>query len=137
LVLIEDDTVHKEERRQWAAAALGLAAAPAKRCDGAPIHPAQKRCLSFAHCGPLTIGVSAAGPIGCDAECSAAFEGGVSSWDWVAEEVLRKLGNSGALRRDSAGRYSGDRGERIAILGEVATTESGRTVVGVGQAAVS
>ncbi|HEX8534372.1 MAG TPA: SDR family NAD(P)-dependent oxidoreductase [Allosphingosinicella sp.] len=132
LVLVEDSDRDRQERRTRAAAALGIASPLGRRGDGAPIHPDERRGLSFAHCDAITVGVSAAGPVSCDVERIAAFAAGQAGDVWVAEETLRKLGNAAPLREHGPGRFAGDRAERIAILGQVESQQAGPVLVAVG-----
>lgn len=134
LALIDDRTADRGTRRDRAAAALGLAAAPARRGDGKPVPGGDGRSISFAHAEGVTIGVSAARRVGCDIESLAAFAAHELALAWTAEETLRKIGSRAPLLPTGDERFTGDGQERIVALGPVPTEGAGPVAVAVGTA---
>ncbi|MEA3012177.1 MAG: enediyne polyketide synthase [Sphingomonadales bacterium] len=134
LALVDDAAGTRENRRDRAAAALGLPAAPARRGDGRPARAAYGRCVSFAHAGGVTLAVSSARAVGCDIEKAAAFAADELALAWTAGEALRKIGSTADVVAREPGLFTGDDREQIAAFGPMPTAGAGMVVVAVGTA---
>jgi len=134
LALVDDASGTRDQRRDRAAAQLGLTAAPERRGDGRPARMAGGRCVSFAHAGGVTLAVSSARTVGCDIEKTAAFAADELAFAWTAGEALRKIGSTADIVARERGLFTGDDREQIAAFGPVPTAGAGMVVVAVGTA---
>jgi enediyne polyketide synthase len=132
LALVEDGAADRDSRRERAALAVGFSGRTSRRGDGRRSFATVGRHFSIAHCGNLTIAVSAANRVGCDVERVAAFAGHELARAWTAGETLRKIGSRAQATRRRDSLYTGDADERIAAIAPIPTRGAGLVSVAVG-----